>query len=144
MSNQPEHMQHGDRVIVYPRRSETFTGKISNRRDAVSDLYIHVIPDDGTLAASYWPRDLVSRLPREEQPMQDTVEVSTSLLADLAYHYDKTSHMQAIPKAVVADLISLLPDPDAELRKQIRHLAANPEMEDSHIDRIIDAVRRNA
>jgi hypothetical protein len=75
---------------------------------------------------------------------EETVAIPISFLRDLAYHLDKTSQMQAIPTAVVTNLVSRLPDPDEELRNRVRNLVANPEISDSRINAIIQSVRENS
>lgn len=72
---------------------------------------------------------------------EETVEVPAKLLADLAYHFDVTSNMQAIPSRVVSALAELAPDPDDPLRNHVRMLIGEEDLPNSFIDHIIKVVR---
>lgn len=72
---------------------------------------------------------------------EDTVEVPASLLADLVYHFDVTSNMQAIPTRVISALAELAPDPDDPLCNHIRLLIGNDDLPDAVVNHIIKVVR---
>lgn len=75
---------------------------------------------------------------------EETVEVPARLLADLVYHFDVTSNMQAIPSRVVSALAELAPDPDDKLRAKVRDLIGDSGLPNSRVNAIIDAVRMSS